>query len=61
MTSGDNRDNGENSGVPAWTEEQVKRRRQRNLAIAWALIGMVALFFIVTIVKLGANIASRPI
>lgn len=50
-----------NGGVPVWTEEQIKRRRQRNLAIAWALAGMVALFFIVTLVKLGANIASRPI
>ena len=47
--------------APHWTEEQIKRRRQRNLAIAWALAGVIALFFIVTIVKLGGNVANRPI
>ena len=47
--------------APHWTEEQIKRRRQRNLAIAWALVGFIALFFIVTIVKLGGNVANRPI
>ena len=47
--------------APHWTEEQIKRWRQRNLAIAWALAGFIALFFIVTIVKLGGNVANRPI
>ncbi|MBX3490488.1 MAG: hypothetical protein KF769_04070 [Parvibaculum sp.] len=46
---------------PVWTEEQLKRRRQRNLAIAWTLGGLMLLFFIVTIVKLGGNVANRPI
>lgn len=58
MTGGDDFDDG---GVPLWTEEQINRRRQRNRAIAWTLAGMVTLFFIVTLVKLGANIASRSI
>ncbi|GMV62493.1 MAG: hypothetical protein AMXMBFR74_16610 [Parvibaculum sp.] len=48
-------------GAPHWTEEQIKRRRQRNLAIAWALAGFIVLFFVVTIVKLGGNLANRPI
>ena len=42
------------------TEEQKKRRRARSLAIAWALGGLVVLFFVVTIVRLGANVANRP-
>ncbi len=47
--------------TPHWTEEQLKKRRQRNLAIAWTLAGLIALFFVVTIVKLGGNVANRPI
>jgi hypothetical protein len=42
------------------TEEQKKRRRSRSIAIAWALAAMAALFFVVTIVRLGANMANRP-
>lgn len=47
--------------TPQWTEEQLKRRRQRNLAIAWTLAGFMVLFFVVTIVKLGGNVANRPL
>ncbi|MEQ8267206.1 MAG: hypothetical protein RH982_08415 [Parvibaculum sp.] len=47
--------------APQWTEEQLKRRRQRNLAIAWTLAGFMVLFFVVTIVKLGGNVANRPL
>ena len=32
--------------APVWTEEQLKRRRQRNLAVAWTLAGLMLLFFI---------------
>lgn len=46
--------------TPQWTDEQLKRRRQRNVALAWTLVGFVALFFIVTIAKLGGNVANRP-
>ena len=42
------------------TEEQMKHRRSRSLAIAWALAAMAALFFVVTIVRLGANVLNRP-
>lgn len=45
--------------TPVWTEEQLKRRRQRNLALAWTLAGLIVLFFVVTIVKLGGNVANR--
>ena len=37
------------------TEEQSKRRKRRSLAIALVLAGLVALFYVVTIVKLGPN------
>ena len=33
----------------------------RSLAIAWILAGLVLLFFIVTIVRLGGNVAVRPL
>jgi hypothetical protein len=52
-------DNGEK--VPfRWTDEQLKRRRQRSIALALVLGGLVLLFFIVTIAKLGGNVAKRP-
>jgi hypothetical protein len=33
----------------------------RSIAIAWILAGLVVLFFIVTIVRLGGNVANRPL
>ncbi|GBE42138.1 hypothetical protein BMS3Bbin10_00195 [bacterium BMS3Bbin10] len=42
------------------TEEQKKRRRSRSIAIAWALVAMAVMFFVVTIVRLGANVVNRP-
>jgi len=40
--------------------ERERRRRMRSLAIAWTLAALVVLFFIVTIVRLGGNVAERP-
>ena len=37
--------------------EQKRRQRMRSLAIAWALAAMAVLFFVVTMVRLGANVA----
>ena len=31
----------------------------RNIAIAWILAALAVLFFIVTIVRLGGNVANR--
>ena len=42
-------------------QERKRRQRMRSLAIAWILAGLVLLFFIVTIVRLGGNVALRPI
>lgn len=41
------------------TPEQQKSRRQRSIAIAAILVGLVVLFYLVTIVRLGGNVASR--
>ena len=41
------------------TEEQRRRRRSRSIAIALVLAALVALFYVVTIVKLGSNVALR--
>ena len=38
-------------------DEQKRRKRMRSLAIAWALAAMAVLFFVVTMVRLGANVA----
>ena len=33
----------------------------RSIAIAWILASLAVLFFIVTIVRLGGNVANRPL
>lgn len=43
------------------TEEEVRRRRSRSLALAWVLGGLAILFFVVTIAKIGGNIVNRPL
>jgi hypothetical protein len=42
-------------------KERQRRQRMRSLAIAWILAALVVLFFIVTIVRLGGNVANRPL
>ena len=42
-------------------KELQRRQRMRSIAIAWILAGLVVLFFIVTIVRLGGNVANRPL
>lgn len=41
------------------TQEQKRKQRLRSIAIAWTLAGIAVLFFIVTIVRLGENVANR--
>ena len=43
------------------SEEQLKRRRMRSIAIAWILAVLVAIFFAVTLVRLGGNVMNRPL
>ncbi len=40
------------------SEEELKRRRWRNITIGAVCIVLVALFYVVTIVKLSGNIAQ---
>ena len=40
---------------------RARRRRARSIAIAIALAAFVAVFYFVTIAKIGSNIASRPL
>jgi hypothetical protein len=42
------------------TPEQQKRRRQRNVAIGLAVAALVAIFYAITIVRLGPNVFIRP-
>ena len=42
------------------TPEQEKRRRQRNIAIGLAVAALVAIFYAITIVRLGPNVFLRP-
>jgi len=39
--------------------ERKRRQRKRSVAIAWILAALAILFFIVTIVRLGGNVAVR--
>ncbi len=43
------------------TDSEKRRQRIRSLAIAWFLVALAILFFLVTIVRLGSNVANRPI
>jgi len=44
-------------------DEQGRRKRQRmrSLAIALALGGLVILFYLATIIRLGGNVMNRPL
>lgn len=42
------------------TPEQLKSRRQRNVAIGLAVGFFVLLFYVVTIAKLGPGVISSP-
>jgi len=44
------------------TDEQKRRQRARSIAIAAVLFGLVALFYLVTIVKMGPGaVLNRPL
>jgi len=42
------------------TPEEKKQQSRRNLAIGLALAGFVLLVFLVTIFRIGGNVAERP-
>lgn len=41
-------------------EAATRQRRMRSIAIALALGGLVMLFYVATIVRLGSNVMNRP-
>jgi hypothetical protein len=43
------------------TDAQKRQRRARSVALAIALTGMVVLFYVVTVVKLGPQVLNRPL
>lgn len=43
---------------PVMDDETAKRRRRANMAIALTIGGFVVLIFVVTIVRLGSNVAQ---
>ena len=43
------------------TPEEEKRRRKRSLALALVLGGLVLIFYVVTIAKLGPGVMQRPL
>jgi hypothetical protein len=47
--------------TPAGVLRNKRRQRLRSYAIAWALFALAVMFFLVTIVRLGANVANRPL
>ncbi len=47
--------------LPRWTQRTLKQRRARALALALFLAGFVILIVLVTIVRLGGNVATRAI
>ena len=46
---------------PVWTDELLKQRRKRAAIMAIVLLVFVGMFFWVTLAKLGANVAARPL
>lgn len=42
------------------TEQQLRARRARSIAIALALGAFVVLIFLVTLVRLGSSVQTRP-
>ena len=43
------------------TKVETKARRGRNIALALGLVIFVVLIFVVTIVRLGGNVANTPL
>lgn len=52
-------DSGPTDETVTLTAEQQARLRRRNVAVAVGLLAMVGLFFAMTLVRLGGNVAER--
>jgi hypothetical protein len=47
--------------LTTFTPEDLARRRRRSIALALILGAMVVLFFVSTLVRLGAGVAERTL
>ncbi|MDP1642088.1 MAG: hypothetical protein Q8L59_07880 [Phenylobacterium sp.] len=47
--------------VPGRPDPRFQARRGRNIALALGLIAFAILVFLVTVVRLGANVLDRPL
>lgn len=52
--------NGDDKPVTS-QDARLRGRRARSLAIAFILAGLVVLFYLVTIAKLGPGVMERPL
>lgn len=43
------------------TEAQLKARKRRNVAIALTLAALVVLFWVITVFKMGGDVANRTL
>lgn len=43
------------------TEEQLRARKRRNVAIALTLAALVVLFWVITVFKMGGGVANRTL
>jgi hypothetical protein len=41
-------------------EDELRAKRGRNIALALALVVFVVLVFVVTVLRLGGDVATRP-
>jgi hypothetical protein len=44
-----------------FSPEDMNRRRKRSIALALVLVGLVVLFFVTTIVRLGGDVGLRSL
>lgn len=42
-------------------EEDLARRRKRNIALALVLGALVVLFYVITVVHMGPGVMNRPL
>jgi hypothetical protein len=47
--------------VQPFSPEDMARRRKRNVVLALVLVGMMVLFFVSTLVRLGSSILERSL
>ena len=48
---------GSDTAKPDTVMEETRRRRSKNIVLAVALVALVVLFYMITVVKLTANVS----